>query len=94
MGERLHLGTHARRVIVLGLLVALALTGVLIAAVVDGLLPGIIFAALAVLGMAATIIGDIQRRDGADEKHQAEQHASRSAQRRIKHERRARGGAG
>ena len=73
LGDRLHLNLQSRRVLIFGLLAALALTGLLIAAVVDGLIPGLIFAVLAVVGMAVTIIGDLQKRDAVHKQRKIEE---------------------
>lgn len=75
LGTRLHLSPHAKRILVVGLVSALAVLALLIAAVVMDLLPGIIFAALAVIGMALIIFGDLQRREvlrRRDAKHAAQ----------------------
>lgn len=51
-----------------GLLFALAITGLSIVAVVDGLVPGVVFAILAVAGMAITILGDVHRREAVKQR--------------------------
>lgn len=70
---------QARRTLQIGLLLAVAVMMLLIALVVEGVLPGVIFGALAVLGIAVIIFGDLQRRelmrvqDAEDEGEEIEQ---------------------
>lgn len=55
---------HARRLLIRGLVVAMLVTALLIAGVLTGVLPPVIFGALAAVGMAVLVIGDLRRRDG------------------------------
>jgi hypothetical protein len=59
-----HQSAHAKRLLIGGLTVALVVTALLIAGILTGTLPPIVFGSLVALGMAALVISDLRRRDG------------------------------
>jgi hypothetical protein len=57
---------HAKRLLVVGLVVAIVPTALLIVAVLTDFIPVFALGILAAVGMAALVISDLRRRDGAN----------------------------
>jgi uncharacterized membrane protein len=63
LGSGIHLKAGVRRTLMIGLAIALVVTALLIFAVTQGFLPGIVIALVALIGMVVGVFSDRQRRD-------------------------------